>query len=258
MGGASRNPFAKDIDIVPSHENYDRVAGELIYPIWLRPDPSLVFITPRGLIVAAAEACVAARSCDPSFFNQVLACPHEDMTLFTGCLKCYRVNDQDIDNFETFIRKPRFTRGRYNLNEAALEPMQWSRYPTKCHRLYLDPDDDGSDGNVGARAVENPNESYIYQYTMSTLYPISNGPTPRVTIPSAYSTEKEDEDGEEYDTGSASTDVVMGTTTFNRKEAAPTATAVSKSEVVSKNDAGRNIVVNVDVLLMVSVFRILL
>ncbi|KAG5805416.1 hypothetical protein H9Q74_011092 [Fusarium xylarioides] len=256
----SRNPYAKDLDMVPSLDNYDSAAGRLKYPTWIRHDDNLVRFTPRGLIVAAAEACVDARKCAPPFFNQVLACPHEDMNVFIGCLICYKVQNKDIDNFEEFIRGRQFGQGVYILDirdKDADNRMQWSKYGGTCHPP-LDPHDDG-DGNHGhnkvkvkPRAVGDPTATYSFDYTMSTTYPISNGPTPDVTTPSMDQTQTPNKDDEEENTGTAASDVVAGTTTLKRKEAAATTTGASK------NDAGGHVVVNVGVFVMVSVFRILL
>ncbi|KAF5716503.1 hypothetical protein FGLOB1_2581 [Fusarium globosum] len=198
----SRNPYARDLDMVPSLDNYDPAAGRLKYPTWIQ--------------------------------------------------------NQDIENFEEFIRGRQFGPGDYILDildKDASNRMQWSRYGVTCHPP-LDPDDDGDDNHnkvkVKPRAVGNPTPSYSFDYTMSTTYPIDNGPTPDVTTPSMDPTQTPDKDEDEDDTGTAASDVVAGTTTLKRKEAAATTTGASK------NDAAGHVVVNVGVLVMVSVFRILL
>ncbi|WXC67275.1 hypothetical protein SNK03_013059 [Fusarium graminearum] len=237
---------ALDRDILPSLNNFD-TTGKWHYPTWYRDDDGQVAFTPRGLIVATAENCVSKRKCHPEFFPQVLACPHEDMHEFIACLKCRDVTAAHINEFELFIRGRQFGYTIYDTSEFGFS-MNWDKRSVYCP-LDLNLEHDSKDNfKIRARADGAANESYDYTYTGTIKYPISDGPTPEVTIPASDSTQTPNsDDSNEDETGSVSTDVAAGTKTVKNKEAAPTTSSPSK------NVAGRNVISKVNVYVVLSV-----
>ncbi|KAH7325659.1 hypothetical protein B0I35DRAFT_474407 [Stachybotrys elegans] len=65
----------------------------------------MLYYTPRGLLVSAAEPCFASNACKANLPDLFRLCPYDDIPKFVQCLCCHLVDDKDIQSLQSFINQ---------------------------------------------------------------------------------------------------------------------------------------------------------